>query len=44
MHKIKVFVSNIVWRICKLGPNVGNKVMDILGRERYEYIQANHTN
>lgn len=35
MLKIKTMISNFIWRICRISPNMGNRVMDFIGYENY---------
>lgn len=35
MHKFKVMISKLIWRIAGISPRCGNQVMDILGYENY---------
>ena len=40
---IKTAVANFIWRICKISPEAGNKVMD-LSEKLYDFAMWNHTN
>lgn len=33
--KFKVFISNLIWRVARKGPDWGNRVMDFIGYENY---------
>lgn len=35
MSKIKVMISKLIWKVAGISPEWGNRVMDILGYERY---------
>ena len=35
MSKIKIALSNLIWKIAGISPDWGNRVMDILGYENY---------
>lgn len=35
MKKIKIVISKIIWRICKISPKWGNRIMDLIGYENY---------
>ena len=36
--KLKVSVSKLIWKIAGISPEMGNRVMDILGEERYSKV------
>lgn len=38
MDNVKTEVINLIWDICKISPEHGNAVMDIIGDEAYERI------
>ena len=35
MKKFKIIISNLIWRVARVSPECGNRVMDILGYENY---------
>lgn len=35
MKKLKIIISNLLWKIAGISPEWGNKVMDILGYDNY---------
>lgn len=35
MRKLKIMVSKLIWKIAGVSPKWGNRVMDMLGYERY---------
>ena len=39
----KTAVANFIWKICKIGPKAGNKVMDF-SEKLYDFAMWNHTN
>lgn len=36
--RVKVFVSKLIWKVAGISPKWGNRVMDILGEERYNKV------
>lgn len=43
MKIFKALIANIVWRICKISPEWGNRVMDF-SDNLYDFAMWNHTN
>lgn len=43
MTKIKILISKLIWKIAGISPNVGNKVMDILGYDNYVKVMRNQS-
>ena len=35
MKKLKIMISNLLWKIAGISPEWGNRVMDILGYDNY---------
>lgn len=35
MKTIKIIISKLIWKVAGISPKWGNRVMDILGEERY---------
>lgn len=35
MKKLKIILSNLLWKIAGISPEWGNRVMDILGYDKY---------
>lgn len=40
---MKSFIANIIWSICRISPEAGNRVMD-LSQKLYDFAMYNHTN
>ena len=43
MNKIKTMIANLFWRIARISPEWGNRVMDILGYENYCRVAKRQT-
>jgi hypothetical protein len=43
MKKLKEIFSNLMWRIARISPEWGNRVMDILGYENYCKVAKTQT-
>ena len=41
--KVEQLVIDRIWDISKISPEHGNKLMDILGDEKYDYVMRNHS-
>lgn len=40
---MKHLLANIIWNICRISPEMGNRVMD-LSEKMYDFAMLNHTN
>ena len=38
---MKKFIARLIWKVCGISPEWGNRVMDILGYERYCWVMQN---
>ena len=43
MNKLKIMISNLLWKIAGISPEWGNRVMDILGYENYYKVSKYQT-
>lgn len=39
---MKTILANLIWRICRISPDWGNRVMDI-SNDAYEFAMHNNT-
>lgn len=40
---MKIFISNLIWKIARLSPKWGNRVMDFIGYENYIKVAKTQT-
>lgn len=38
LMKLKIFVSKLIWKIARISPEWGNRVMDVLGVDLYRKV------
>ena len=42
MDKLEKIAATLIWDICKLSPEMGNAVMDVIGEEGYHNVMTMH--